>query len=61
MANKDIYTKLDTEIKDHVNFFLDRRNKLMLEACISAFMDTHTPEETAKILREFADQLEMYR
>lgn len=36
------------------------RNMLMLEAVISAFMDTHNAQETAQILREQADILEQY-
>jgi hypothetical protein len=36
------------------------RNFLFLECAISAFMDTHTPEETAAILRDHAEQLEAY-
>lgn len=36
------------------------RNFVFLECAISAFMDSHTPEETAAILREHADQLEAY-
>lgn len=61
MKNKDVYRALDEDIKAKVNDILDRRNKLLMEACIAAFLDTRTPEETAVILREFADQLETYR
>lgn len=34
------------------------RNMIMLEAVISAFMDTDSPSEVAYILREQADMLE---
>lgn len=34
------------------------RNMLFLEATIAGFMDTNTPQEVARILREHAQQLE---
>ncbi len=37
------------------------RNMIMLEAVISAFMDTDSPEEVAFILREQAKILEEHR
>lgn len=36
------------------------RNMIMLEAVISAFMDSDTPQAVAQILREQADQLEEF-
>lgn len=37
---------------------LRQRNNLMLEAVISAYLDTDTPEDVAAILRVQADLLE---
>jgi hypothetical protein len=43
-----------------VHEVLIARNNLMFEAVIAAYMDTSTPEETAKILEEHARQLREY-
>lgn len=43
-----------------IDAHLDHRNMMFLEACISAFLDVHTVEGVASILRDHADQLEAY-
>lgn len=40
--------------------YLRARNMLILEAAISALLDTETPQEAAKTLREQADLLVRY-
>ena len=55
------HKKLGEQSERSTMKMLDARNLLMLEAVVSAFLDVHTPEETAEILRDFATQLEEYR
>lgn len=49
---------LDEIAEKAINNHLRQRNNLMLEAVISAYLDTDSPEEVAAILREQAKLLE---
>ena len=53
-------SELDEESERATFLYMEHRNKLMTEAVIACWMDTHTPAQTAAILREFADQLEKF-
>lgn len=58
MEDEHFYNKKLTEqANDLTKQMLTQRNKLMTEAVISCWLDTHQPHEVAKILVEFADQL----
>jgi len=50
----------DKHTEEAIKRIHEARNKLITEAVIAAWLDTHTVKETADILREFADQLEQY-
>lgn len=59
--SKPFYLKeIEGITTETVHEVLIARNNLMLEAVIAAYMDTSTPEETAKILEEHARQLREY-
>lgn len=53
-------TNLDQIAQSERQKYLDSRSLLMLEAAIGCLLDTKTPEQVAKVLRDMADQLEMY-
>lgn len=53
-------TPLDQLAETERKKYLDRRSLIMLEAAIGCLMDTRTPEETAKVLRDMAQQIEDY-
>lgn len=53
-------TNLDQISETERQKYLDSRSLLMLEAAIGCLLDTKTPEQAAKVLRDMADQLEMY-
>lgn len=49
--------KITDMANDLTRKMLVSRNKLMTEAVISCWLDTHKPHEVAEILVEFAQQL----
>ena len=53
-------TNLNQLSEDERQKYHDRRSIIMLEAAIGCLLDTRTPEQAAKVLRDMADQLEMY-
>ena len=63
MGSKDFpdgLSALDEHLQRECIEYMRRRNRLFLEAAISCMMDTETVLDTARILRQHADQLEEY-
>nr|WP_029924409.1 hypothetical protein [Ochrobactrum sp. UNC390CL2Tsu3S39] len=59
-SKKELKALNDIANKSTIKFWRTR-NMIMLEAVISAFMDTDSPEEVATILRAQAKILEEHR
>lgn len=58
MANN--LEKLNSIAEKATKEYLDSRSLLLLEAAVGCLLDTRTPQETAKVLREMANHLEEF-
>ena len=54
------FNAINQHIHNECILHMRRRNMLFLEAAISCMMDTDTAQDTARLLREHANQLEEY-